>query len=338
VSRRPGDVRVFATVPPPGHPEGIAIDGDTVFVSTTGDAVALSTGIKSPSAIFAFNRATGQLQDTLTIDGERLGRDAPLNGISGLAFDAAGRLYASDIQGRILRFDLRRPDRRPEVYATIPDLPSCERTPTGSACSPTLDDRTPLPNGIVFDLEGNLYVTDSWQATIFRVPAGGGRAHVWFQSERIDGLFGANGIRISPDGTAMYIAVTRDRTESSWIFRQPLVDAPNPRDLVTVATWPPRARPLAPAGADGIEFGSSGLLYVVLGGDEEVVTIDVRAGTQQRFASDLLHNPASLAIDHDNGRILVTNHAFFDTDSSRWTIVDVAIDDGEVPVARPNIP
>jgi sugar lactone lactonase YvrE len=336
--RRAGDTRVFATVPEPGHAEGIVVDGDTVFVGTTGDAVAFSTGAKTASVIFAFDRATGELRERLPIEGERLDRDAPLNGISGLAFDAVGRLYAADIQGRILRFDLGRRERRQEVYATIPHLPPCERAPTGSACSPTRDDRTPLPNVIAFDTSGTLYITDSWQATIFRVPAGGGQAQVWFQSERIDGFFGANGIRVSPDGTAMYVAVTRDRTETSWILRLPLVAAPSPQDLVAVATWAPRARELAPAGADGIAFGSSGRLYVILGGDEEVAAIDVKTGSAQRFASPLLHNPASVAFDNANGRLLVTNHAFFATDPSLWTIVDMSIEDRALPLVRPNVP
>jgi sugar lactone lactonase YvrE len=336
--RRAGDACVFATVPEPGHAEGIVIDGDTVFAGTTGDAVAFSTGAKTPSVIFAFDRASGQMRYRLPVEGEQLDPDAPLNGISGLAFDGAGRLYAADIQGRILRFALGGRERRQEVYATIPHLPCCEPETAGPGCSPTLDDRTPLPNGIVFDASGNLYVTDSWQATIFRVPAGGGPAQVWFQSERIDGFFGANGIRVSPDGEAMYFAVTGDRTETSWIFRLPLVAAPRPRDLVAVATWPPRDRPLAPAGADGIAFGTSGLLYVVLGGDEEVAVVDVTTGVRQRFASPLLHNPASLAFDNANGRLLVTNHTFFEADPAQWTIVDLPIDDREVPPARPSVP
>src|SRR4051794_29060355 len=286
--RRAGHARVFATVPEPGHADGIVIDGDTVITGTTGDSVAFSTGAKAPSVIFAFDRTSGQLRYTLPVEGEALDPDAPLNGISGLALDAAGRLYAADIQGRILRFDLSGGKRRQEVYATIPDLPSCKHTPAEPICSPTLDDRTPLPNGIVFDDSGNLYVTDSWQATIFRIPAGGGQAQVWFQSERIDGFFGANGIRVGPDGETMYFAVTRDRSETSWIFQLPLVASPSPRDLVAVATWPPRARAVAPAGADGIAFGTSGLLYVVLGGDEEVAAVDVTTGVRQVFASPLL--------------------------------------------------
>lgn len=336
--RRTGDALVFATVPEPGHAEGIVVDADTVFTGTTGDAVAFSTGAKTPSVIFAFDRASGKLRYQLQVEGEQLDPEAPLNGISGLAFDAAGRLYAADIQGRILRFDLRHRERQQEVYATIPDLPSCEYATAGQSCSPTLDDRTPLPNGIVFDASGNLYVTDSWQATIFRVPPGGGQAQVWFQSERIDGFFGANGIRVAPDGTAMYFAVTRDRTETSWIFRLPCVAAPSPRDLIAVATWPPRDRFLAPAGADGIAFGTSGLLYVVLGGDEEVAVVDVTTGISQGLASPLLHNPASLAFDNANGRLLVTNHSFFEADPAQWTVIDLSIEDHDEPPARPSFP
>jgi len=136
----------------------------------------------------------------------------------------------------------------------------------------------------------------------------------------------------------MYFAVTRDRTETSWIFRLPFVASPSSRDLLVVATWPPRARPVAPAGADGIAFGTSGLLYVVLGGDEVVAAVDVTTGVRQRFASPLLHNPASLAFDNADGRLLVANHAYFEADPSQWTIVDLSIEDHDVPPARPSIP
>jgi sugar lactone lactonase YvrE len=161
---------------------------------------------------------------------------------------------------------------------------------------------------------------------------------VWFRSERIAGLFGANGIRVSPDGGSVYFAVTRDRLERSWIFRLPLEDHPRASDLDDLTSWPPRARPLAPAGADGIAFGASGLLYVVLGGDEEIAAIDVTTGAERRFASPLLHNPASPAFDDDTRALLVTNHAFFDDDRSHWTIADLFLDDCGAPLARPVIP
>ena len=334
--RQIGDSRVFATVPEPGHLEGIVVSGDIVFSGTTGAAAAFATGVKSQSVLFAFDRATGALRSTLPVRGERLERGAPLNGISGLAVDAAGRLYVADIQGRILRFDLDGDSPRQEVYAVIPDLPSVASSAVDRPS--TVDARSPLPNGIVFDGAGNLYVTDSWQAAIFRVPPGGGLAEVWFRSERMSGLFGANGIRVSPDGTSLYFAVTRDRLERSWIFRLPLADRPRVSDLDDVMSWPPRARALAPAGADGIAFGASGLLYVVLGGDEEVATIDLTTGAERRFASPLLYNPAGLAFDDEARRLLVTNHAFFDDDPSHWTIVDLYVDDREAPLERPVVP
>jgi hypothetical protein len=39
-------------------------------------------------------------------------------------------------------------------------------------------------------------VTDSFQATIWRVPPGGGAPQVWFQNATIDGPFGPNGVRV----------------------------------------------------------------------------------------------------------------------------------------------
>src|ERR1041384_2531847 len=50
-----------------------------------------------------------------------------------------------------------------------------------------------LINDLAFDKKGNLYVTDSFQATIWRVPPGGGTAQVWYQSPIVAGIFGPNG-------------------------------------------------------------------------------------------------------------------------------------------------
>jgi hypothetical protein len=48
-------------------------------------------------------------------------------------------------------------------------------------CSPTVLDLPPLPNDIAFAPNGDAYVTDSMQATIWRVPKGGGAPKVWYQ-------------------------------------------------------------------------------------------------------------------------------------------------------------
>ena len=73
-------------------------------------------------------------------------------------------------------------------------------------------DFPPLINDIVFDDDGNAYVTDSLQATIFRYGPDGGVPVVWFQSLDFVGggfiPFGPNGIRLDPERQYVYVAVS----------------------------------------------------------------------------------------------------------------------------------
>ena len=64
-----------------------------------------------------------------------------------------------------------------------------------------------LINDLAFDKNGYLYVTDSFQATIWRVPPGGGAPQVWFQNAAIDGPFGPNGVRIDKKSEKLYFTV-----------------------------------------------------------------------------------------------------------------------------------
>jgi DNA-binding beta-propeller fold protein YncE len=77
----------------------------------------------------------------------------------------------------------------------------------------------PVPNALVFDKSGNLYVSDSFQGAIFRI--NNARKCVTpcpVDTVKHDGLlatagfppFGANGLALSKDGTMLYIANTGD--------------------------------------------------------------------------------------------------------------------------------
>src|SRR5436190_577817 len=87
------------------------------------------------------------------------------------------------------------------VLATVPSKPSiASAVPSGTPSSPHLFGLPPLPNDLAFHRAGNLFVTDSFQATLLRGPAGGGAARIWVQDRRLDSpSFGPNGIRVSPD-------------------------------------------------------------------------------------------------------------------------------------------
>ena len=119
-----------------------------------------------------------------------------------------------------------------------------------------------LPNDIAFDEDGTAYVTDSLQATVWRVPAGGGTPQVWYQDARFtpDPVIGVgtNGIRLSPDRSKAFVTVTFDQAGQSFLYTLPLVAAPQPSDLLVFKAFGPTDLP------DGIAFGKSGNLYVAI--------------------------------------------------------------------------
>ncbi|MBW3591069.1 MAG: hypothetical protein KY393_04370, partial [Actinobacteria bacterium] len=78
------------------------------------------------------------------------------------------------------------------TYAEIPDLPQCGAGEGDGDCEPSSEDSEPWPNWPVFDEDGNLYVTDLHQATIWRIPPRG-QAQVWHQSADYDSIFSLNG-------------------------------------------------------------------------------------------------------------------------------------------------
>jgi sugar lactone lactonase YvrE len=333
-----GDVQVLATVPnPPGFPEGIVVNGNRVYVS---GPARFGTAGEPPSKVFAFNTKTGELVREYAIQGEDLSQD---HANSCMAMDGAGRLYVVNIQLGIVRIDTG--SGAQEVYAApLPNLPTCANAPANTPCSPTFLDLPPLPNDIAFDAAGNLYETDSFQATIWRIPAGGGQPQIWFQSAQLDTPFGPNGLRLSPDGSRVFFAVTAEGVGpmgnflGGKIYTLPLVNAPQASDLQVFHQYNGDA-------PDGIAFGRSGLLYVVLAAPfNSGVSILRPDGTEATRLGNApgspifpYDSPANAAFDK-HGSLLLTNHAFATGIPSNFTVLSVFVDDKEAPLERPNVP
>lgn len=332
-----GDVQVRATVPtPPGFPEGIAVNGNRVYVA---GPASFDTAGTPASKVFAYDAKTGELLRTYEIQGE-LTQFPHAN--SCIAFDDNARLYVVNLQLGIVRLDLVSGVQ--ESYAApLPDLAPCSQTQP-APCSPTVQNAPPLPNDIAFDKDGNLYLTDSFQATIWRIPPGGGQPQIWFQDSRLDTPFGANGLRLSPDRTKIYFAVTAEGVGPGGnflggkIYTLPLVSSPSGSDLQTFHQYNGEA-------PDGIAFGKSGKLYVVqaapfnsgisiLAPDGSEITRLTNAIGSPIFPYD---SPANAAFGKQ-GSLLVTNHAFATAIPANFTVLDVFVDDKESPLVRPSIP
>ena len=222
-----------------GFPEGVAIANGRVYVA---GPATFGTAGKGPSVVTVLRLSNGNLITEIPIQGENLAFE---HAISGLAVDGDDRVYVLSTQLGVVRLERHGNTYTQTSYAPpLPDLPVCAPIPV-PPCSPTFIDLPPLPNEMAFDDDGFLYVTDSLQATIFRVPPGGGSVEIWFQSPLLAGSllaplpFGANGIRVSPDRDFVYVVVSFHATNPSLgrVYRIPLVNAPGPGDIQLVHTF-----------------------------------------------------------------------------------------------------
>lgn len=334
-----GEVTVLATVPtPPGTPEGIAVRGDRVYVS--GPAKFGTTANGQPSRVLAFDINTGALLDTYATQGENLLAE---HANSCIAFDGSGKLYVLNTQLGPYRFDPASMNPQQEPYAPpLPDLTPCALTLGKAPCSPTLVNAPPLSNDLAFDEAGNLYVTDSLQATIWRIPPGGGAPQIWFQHAKLGGAYvGVNGIRLNPERTRLFFTVTNDAFGQGYVYTLPLVAKPKASDLKVFHHYAHLEGP------DGIAFGASGRLYVALAlpGSSGISVLDPDGSEFTRLVNRPLSvispydSPANLAFD-GQGSLLLTNHAFVTGEvlHSQFQILKVYVDDVASPLVEPVVP
>ncbi len=357
-AQRPiGDIQVFATLGYPGHPGGLAVNGRTLYVSTSN--ANFDRLFDTSDELWAFRLDTGEPVQTGT-NPILVPRQASvqLMGLLGMNLDAQGRLYIADMNGRVLRVDPNTGAQ--DVYGTIP-------TNTDTSL-------TDMPGFVVFDAAGNLYVSDWSAPIIWRVPPGGGLAQLWFTDPRLAGVYGANvaGIALDASGQTLYIAAATQETNVT-VFRLPLAhpDAlhlqefhrysdftmmpcePDP-DVQTIA-----CAVMPELGAGGIAFGVSGKLYVALFSKQQL-SILLPDGTEAlRFPStdenmmrDVpVNGPFQVAFD-GRGSLLVANtgdatigKGLGGSDppgglviSDTWTVLDAFVNDTAAPLIRPFIP
>ena len=301
-SRPVGATSVLATVPYPGHPGGIAIDGRTIYVDTFNP---VDRATDDYDAIFTYDRVTGRLRSDRPnpIKVPRMMSPTPM-GLAAIALDRRGRLYVADMNGRILRVDPVTGAQKD--YATFP---------TNSMTS-----LTAMPDGIAFDRHGNLYVTDGSAPVIWRVPRGGGEAKPWLIDPALPSAWpsGLDGVAIDPSGRHLYF--TEGFGNGTGVFRVPL-DKPEISAVHLVHLYGPP--PPAPTfedqeihgifGVSAIAFGARGDLYVTLLGYDQVSVLRPNGTEKLRFPSGAgsrapYDDPLFPALDA-HGWLYVTNLA-----------------------------
>jgi hypothetical protein len=323
-----GDVKVFASAPAPGHPFGIAVDVDRIYVSTSAGDFFAGHQNSDDERVFTYNPA-GKLVGTTVID---TAGNSDM-GLFGLALDGnAGKdhkLYVADMNGRILRLDLGKHPASPEVFSSVP-------VDTGLGG----DWMKAMWNDLVFDTAGNLYVPDD-KPRIWRVSPDG-TASIWFTDPRLTGFFGFAGGplggRIDPTGQWLYFSITvaADEPLSAAIYRVRLVDHPTATDLQLVHRFPFDPTAPAPPQATGLAFAASGNLYVSLIGPNEIAVLDT-AGTEiNRISDPRFHSPWGLAFTGKS--LLVTNGDLEPaTNPDAWKIFKVYVGETGLPLNRPRL-
>ena len=230
----------FATLPPgTAHPEGITADARGNLYVANFDV----SGNTSVGTIIVFDRSSGRWLRTLQIN------DASAL-LLGIGFNPVTHdLLVIDFgKQQVLKVDPQ--TGKSSLFAAIPG---------GAAAG---------PNGLAVDAAGNVYISDSFQATIWRTPPSGGVPVAWVSDPLLgtSGVppFGANGIAFNRNASAMLVANTGNDT----VVRIPLPAGPSG------APGTPEVFVHSINGADGLAIDAADNVWVVANQADEIVVLD----------------------------------------------------------------
>lgn len=337
------DVAVFAEVPDPGHPEGMAVAPDgTVYVGTHQHVLDPPTG---PSRVFAYS-SDGELLRSYTIEGQDRTRGS---GVLGMALDADGVLYIVDrYPQRVIALDTDTGEQWD--YATFDQ----RRTLCIQAPALVLISQCAYADDLAFAEDGTMYVTDVAQNLIWRVPPGGGHAEEWFTDTRIASPAGPNGIEVMADGeTLMFAQTITGPLETLETLLGGELAVPATSMLYTLAVQEDGSPgelevfwEAGPAdGIDGFALAASGNVYAAVALSDAVAVISpdgqeiarVPADPVQNLLLDVpLDSPGSVKFLGQS--ILVSNHAPFAPLPGSFVIFDIHVGETGLPKWKPVIP
>jgi sugar lactone lactonase YvrE len=277
-------VDTFAVLPAGASgPEGLTVGPDgKVYVTTFG--FNAQGAVSGPGKLYLFND-DGKLLRQVNVAGST-------SHLLGLAFHPSTHaLLIIDFgAGKVLNVDPQ--SGNSSIFMTAPNAASAGL------------------NALTFDKSGNVYISDSFQGTIWRTNASGGNVTAWATDPSLvpNGVppFGANGLAFNKAGNALIVA----NTANDSIVKIPVIsgNAGTPQVLVYSIN-----------GADGVIIDHSDNIWVAANQADEIVVIDptgkviAKLGDFRGIDNDGvprgLFFPASPAFSQDGDSLYVTNLA-----------------------------
>ena len=208
-------------------------------------------------------------------------------GLAGLAVDAPGNLYVAAITVN---------PATQGVYKVARDG-SFTRLPGTGAIG--------FANGVTLDKRGNVYVTDTARGAVWRVPANGGAAAVWYESSLLQGTgafnfgfpLGANGIAYRQN------EIVVGNTEGARLVRIAIEPDGSPGAVSVLADGP------SLLGVDGIALDVHGNVWAAVIAQSTIVRVSPSGGiTTIATAADGLDWASSVAFGK-NGDLWAVNYA-----------------------------
>ena len=242
---------------------GYALTGEIVAVSLADDKVAAFATVPAPPANTGF--------------------------VTGITQSATGDLYVAAAS------------LDPAAYAPgIYKIPAAGGPVTTAFAA---DAAMSLPNGLVFDKDGNLFVTDSALGAIFKISPDGKTVTNWLTDPLLKGdiaatnpcktvlgiPFGANGLALSHG--AFYVA----NTDKAALIKIPIKADGTPDVAVEFSTSDP-ATCLPLQGADGITVDTDGSILVAGNGGNALVRVGMDGKATVLAKGGLFDGPASVAL------------------------------------------
>jgi hypothetical protein len=330
----PRGAGVFAPVEGPGAPHGLAVASDgAVHVATDN---AAGRGEAGPPTIIRYD-AEGRPEASLQLEDADPGG---VYGVLGLAIDDDRLVAVDPVRSRVLEVDLDAGEVA--TYAEIPDLPPCLLVLDEGPCEPGGVDQEPLPRDAVFDADGNLFVTDAGQGTIWRIEPDGPPA-VWHQAEDYalrrppDG--GLGGLAFDRHGDLLAV-VTTSFADGAFgrgvLYRIAVTSAGAAGSRVELARTDPGDEPV------GVAAGGSGRIYLPLAAVDELLVLEADGSEAQRIGAAEVEEQTGIPLDAPTDvafhgeTLLVTNKSAMRNEADHWAVLGLPVGDAAPdPAAAP---